>query len=60
MTDQILASASAIERELGVSHGTVAALVKQKRIALVWLPGHKRPKYERKAVYRALGVDYVD
>lgn len=55
----LLASAMTLEQELGVQHGTISALVKQGRIQPVYLPNHKRPKYDRNAVYRALGVSDV-
>ena len=51
-----LQSARAIETALGVRHGVVHALVQQGRIKPVWLPDHKRPKYDKRAVLRALGV----
>ena len=54
--DKLLVSAMALEKELGVRHGTIIALVKQGRLQPVYLPTHKRPKYDRNAVYRALGV----
>ena len=41
-----LYSAHALERELGIRHGTVAGLVKAKRITPIYLPTHKRPKYD--------------
>lgn len=56
--DSALTSASQLERELGVRNGTIAGLVKQGRITPVYLPTHKRPKYDREAVYRALGVTH--
>lgn len=58
MTDEEkrLQSACAIERALGVRHGVIHALEQQGRIKPVWLPDHKRPKYDKRAVLRALGV----
>lgn len=56
--DSKLSSAMGLEYELGVKHGTIAALVKQGRIQPIYLPTHKRPKYDREAVYRALGVTH--
>lgn len=55
----VLASAFNLERELGIRHGTVRQLVDAGKVDEIYIPGHKRPKYERKAVYEALGVRYA-
>lgn len=52
-----LTSANEIEKELGLRHGAVHAAAQRGEITPIYLPGYKRPKYDRNVVYRAFGVD---
>lgn len=53
-----LTSKHQLEKELGIRHGTINELVAQGIAKPVSIPGCRYPKFSRRQVYAALGIEW--